>query len=198
VESALIEHDLITNTFTLAVDVVIRPARPDDLPKLEWFGKYWRFRNLFRQTYADQQTGRRLMLVADAGGFPVGQVFIQFDANEPRYADGRRRAYLYSLRVLEPFQGHGLGTRLIRAAEEVIAARGFDEVTIAVAKDNPNARRLYERLGYRVFAEDTGCWSFMDPDGQWQRVTEPCYVLEKHLDSAQRAADARRGEHVKR
>jgi hypothetical protein len=71
-------------------------------------------------------------------------------------------------------------------------------VTIAVAKDNPNARRLYERLGYRVFAEDAGCWSFMDPDGQWQRVTEPCYVLEKHLDSAQRAADARRGEHVKR
>lgn len=168
-------------SFSLHLTCTIRPAVEADLPKLEWGGQYRHFRRLFRQTFEEQRAGRRLMLVADVGGYPIGQVFIQFASSDSSFADGRHRGYLYSLRVMEPFQRHHIGTRLIEAAEQVLRERGYTWAVIAAAKDNPRARSLYERLGYTVFSEDPGYWQYTDPDGIVQTVVEPCWVMEKRL-----------------
>lgn len=162
-------------------EAIIRPATAEDLPKLEWFGRYWRYRDIFKRTFEEQERGRRLMLVADMDGFPVGQVFIQFESVERRYADGSQRAYLYSLRVMEAFQGHGLGTRLVKRAEEAIIERGYRWATIAVAQNNAGALRLYQRLGYDVFGEDPGQWSFVDPAGIRHQINEPAWLMHKQL-----------------
>ena len=58
------------------------------------------------------------MLVADCNDFPIGHIFIQLSSGEQHIADGRRRAYLYSLRVMDMFQGRGIGTRLIDEASK--------------------------------------------------------------------------------
>ncbi len=162
--------------------VVIRPLREDDLPALEWDGAYTRFRSVFRQTYQDTLRGQRLMLVAVAGEQMVGQIFVQLASSEAHFADGATRAYLYSLRVRPGWQGQGIGTRLMRAAEDALRARGFSIAIIAAGKDNPGAERLYRRLGYRTFAEDPGVWYFTDVNGVPQVVEEPCWVMEKRLD----------------
>lgn len=177
----MVANPATINVIPLQLEAVIRPATADDLPKLEWFGQYWRYRQIFQRTFREQQRGRRLMLVADVNDFPVGQVFIQFESVESRFADGSQRAYLYSLRVLEPFRRRGLGTQLILSAEEAIRARGYAWSTIAVAKDNPGARRLYERLGYQVFDDDPGRWSYNDPAGKRHQVNEPAWILQKQL-----------------
>jgi len=159
----------------------IRLATEADLPKLEWDGRYRHFRDLFHRTFEEQRVGRRLMLVADVDGYPVGQVFVQLTSSDHVFADGRQRGYLYSLRVKEPFQRQGLGTRLIQAAEAALRQRGYSWAVIAAAKENPSARRLYERLGYRVFTEDPGHWQYTDTEGVVHTVVEPCWVLEKRL-----------------
>jgi ribosomal protein S18 acetylase RimI-like enzyme len=82
---------------------------------------------------------------------------------------------------MTPFQRRGLGTALIREAEQYLIERNYDSVSIAAAKDNPDARRLYERLGYRVYTEDSGRWSYTDHEGRTRHVYEPCYMLEKYL-----------------
>jgi ribosomal protein S18 acetylase RimI-like enzyme len=161
--------------------VFIRPALDTDLPGLEWDGEYTRYRQVYRQTYADTERGARIMLVAVAEGAVVGQVFVQLASAETRYADGARRAYLYALRVRPGWRGQGLGTSLVEAAEDALLARGFATAVIAVGKDNLGARRLYERLGYAVFAEDPGVWYFTDVNGQQQLVEEPCWVMQKEL-----------------
>lgn len=166
---------------TLEIPVAFRLATYSDLPKLEWYGQYTHFRALFRRTYQEQLQNRRLMLVADCNNFPIGHIFVQLSSGEQRIADGRRRAYLYSLRVMEMFQGHGIGTRLILEAEILAADERFSWATIAAAKDNPRARRLYERLGYRVFGEDEGKWSYLDHENRMRYVHEPCWVLEKSI-----------------
>lgn len=51
-------------------------------------------------------------------------------------------------------QGRGIGARLLAEAE----ARIVGDVTLSVFTVNPDARRLYERLGYRV--EEDGVASF--------------------------------------
>jgi ribosomal protein S18 acetylase RimI-like enzyme len=164
--------------------VTIRPIREADLPGLEWDGAYTRYRRVFRQTYDDVVRGQRLMFVAAAGVQLVGQVFVQLSSTETRYADGYSRAYLYSLRVRPEWQGRGLGTRLIAAAEAVLVARGFTVAVIAAGKENPGALRLYERLGYRTFTDDPGVWYFQDVNGVQQSIEEPCWVMEKRLSLA--------------
>jgi ribosomal protein S18 acetylase RimI-like enzyme len=169
-------------TLTLELPVALRLATYSDLPKLEWYGQYTHFRALFRRTYQDQLQHRRLMLVADCNNFPIGNIFIQLNNNEARISEGRRRAYFYSLRVMEMFRGFGIGTQLIHEAESLTADHGFSWATIAAAKDNPRARRLYERLGYRVFGEDEGKWNYLDHENRMRYVHEPCWVLEKRIE----------------
>jgi ribosomal protein S18 acetylase RimI-like enzyme len=168
-------------TLELHCSVAIRPAVESDLPKLEWGGQYAHFRDVYRRTFQEHQRHRRLMLVADLQGYPVGQIFLQFSSGDVSFADGRTRAYLYSLRVMEPVQGLGLGTRLIQAAEDELRGRGFSWAVIAAAIENPGALRLYERLGYQVFSEDPGRWEYVDHQGRLRTVVEPCYVLEKRI-----------------
>lgn len=161
--------------------ITLRIAVRADLSKLEWCGQYTHYRHLFRRAFRDQQAGRRLMLVAVTSDFPIGMIFIQLQSAEHKVADGITRAYLYSLRVMEMFRGKGIGTSLIQEAEGIVMDRGFQWTTIAVAKDNHGARRLYERLGYCIFKDDPGQWSFIDHHGQVRRVNEPCWLLEKKL-----------------
>ncbi len=164
----------------LTVDVVVRPAELADLAGLEWFGQYAHYRRLFRDTYHEQQRGQRLMLVADFNGFPVGQVFLQLQSNRPT-PDNSTRIYFYALRVLDPFQRMGLGTALLNAAEQFALRRTYGWATIAAGKDNPAARRMYEKRGYRVCDQEDGDWSYVDQLGRTRYVHEPCWVLEKPL-----------------
>ncbi len=170
-----------TTSLSIEMPITLRIATRADLSKLEWYGQYAHYRQLFRRTFRDQQAGKRLMLVAASHDFPIGMVFIQFQSSERKVADGCTRAYLYSLRVMEMFRGKGIGTRLIQEAEGLIQDRDFQWATIAVAKDNHNARRLYERLGYRIFRDDPGQWSYLDYRGQVRNVNEPCWLLQKNL-----------------
>lgn len=164
-------------------EVVIRDLTAADLPALEWDGEYRHFRKVFQNAFEEAQAGRRIMLGAFASDWMVGQVFVQLNSSDTRFADGCRRAYLYSLRVRYEYQRRGIGTRLIRAAEDRLRSLNFKAVTIAASKDNPGAQSLYERLGYLIFMQDPGQWSFHDPEGQLIRVEEPCWVMEKQLSN---------------
>lgn len=168
-------------TIELTMSVTLRLAARSDLPKLEWYGEYAHFRPLFRRTFQDQLRGNRLMLVADCANFPIGQVFIQLGSEETRMAKPRERAYLYSFRVMEMFQGKGIGTRLLYEAEAMVGSMGYSATTIAVAKDNLKARRLYEHVGYGIFGDDDGHWSYTDHRGIVHHVHEPCWLLEKKI-----------------
>ena len=62
--------------------------------------------------------------------------------------------YIQSVAVREDYRGRGLGTALLEHAERRIF-RDQPNVFICVSSFNPAARRLYERLGYRVVGELT-------------------------------------------
>jgi len=162
-------------------DIVFRFAEREDLPRLEWYGKYTHFRRVFQRAYEDQVAGRRVMLLAVMNDWPIGQVFIQLESLDDALAQYGKRGYLYSLRVMDMFQRQGIGSALLIEAENILVSRDYDSVSIAAAKENPGARRLYERLGYHVFMEDAGRWHYVDHEGKTRHVSEPCWVLEKLL-----------------
>ncbi len=167
--------------FTVHLPITFRFATKHDLRRLEWFGEYTHFRNLIRRAYREQMQGRRLMLLADCHGYPVGQVFIQLASRDSRIADGSSRGYLYAFRVQAMFRGQGIGTRLLHEAEALLSERGYSWTTLSVAKDNEAALRLYQRQSYHIIGEDSGHWSYVDHRGVTQHMHEPAWVMEKRL-----------------
>jgi ribosomal protein S18 acetylase RimI-like enzyme len=165
----------------VSLAIHFRLAVEADLPNLEWYGQFTHFRSLFRKTFQEQKMGRRAMLIADCQGYPIGHIFVQFARSQTAYTDDDERAYLYSLRVMEMFQGQGIGTRLIQMAEALIRDRRMAWVTIAVGKQNIGALRLYERLGYEIYADDPGRWSYRDHQGIVRHMNEPSWLLQKCL-----------------
>jgi len=149
---------------------------------MEWDGEFRHFRRVYLDAYQRMQRGQSILWVA---ALPtkqlVGQVFIQFFCDRPELADGISRAYLYSFRIRKPFRSQGFGSRMMDVVEDDLRQRGFEYVTLNVARDNPRAQQLYVRRGFYVVAPEPGVWSYPDEKGAWQRVEEPAWRMEKIL-----------------
>lgn len=53
-----------------------------------------------------------------------------------------------SIVVHPAMRGKGIGTRLLEAVFDFARAKGFGSVRLEVVDTNPDARRLYERMGF--------------------------------------------------
>lgn len=163
--------------------IIIRKMIESDLPELEWDGEFLHFRNLYRGVYERMSRGSVMAWVAeDPGKGVIGQVFLQLDCDRPELADGWRRAYLYSFRIKPQYRNLGLGTRMLTVLENYLRERHFTRVTLNVARDNPDAIRLYKRCDFQIVAEEPGIWSYHDHNGKLQTVEEPSWRMEKLLN----------------
>jgi GNAT superfamily N-acetyltransferase len=126
-----------------------------------------------------------VLLLAWLDGRPVGDVFLATEpADEPevrRHLPGVPR--LIHLEVLGSYQRRGIGTALIRAGEDTARQLGHEWLALAVGVENPDARRLYLRLGYADWGHGTvvGTWVERDRDGPPVTQSEVCDVLVKRL-----------------
>jgi ribosomal protein S18 acetylase RimI-like enzyme len=78
-------------------------------------------------------------------------------------------------------QSCGIGTVLVRAAEDRIRARGLSCAELGVEAGNPRARALYERLGYVAYGSAPDGWDEEAPDGSIRRYETTCVLLRKPL-----------------
>ncbi len=76
--------------------------------------------------------------------------------------------------VAPEHEGKGIGSALVRALEERIAARGYDVASISALSANARALSLYRHLGYRLVRSGVEYDPSLDCD------TETCF-LEKVL-----------------
>lgn len=163
----------------------LRALRPQDAPGLEWEGQYTHFRRLYQLAFERAAAGRSVLWGIEwqqPQPQLVAQVFVLLEAEtDIRTADGRQRAFIHSFRVRPEHRNRGLGSRLLAHAEADLVARGFRWVTLNVAADNPDALRLYQRLGYQAVQAISGHWSFIDHEGVQRHLHEPGWRMQKEL-----------------
>jgi len=82
-----------------------------------------------------------LFFVAEMDGLIAGTVMGGYDGH---------RGWIYSLAVAPELRGGGIGTALVRRAEEALARMGCPKVNLQVFQSNAGAVAFYEKLGYRV------------------------------------------------
>lgn len=165
------------------MSVVVAEAGPQDLPALE--------RDLptgaaqvHRAHLRSAQEGVGTYLVAREEGRALGTVVVRWRG--PVGARARRRyagtPEIAHLQVDPPARGRGVGTALVAAAEELIAARGSRWSLLGVGLDNPRALELYLRLGYRrTDVIDTIHYTWVDAEGVAHPAVEDTLMLCRSL-----------------
>ncbi len=111
----------------------------------------WRVRSAsYREWLSD---ARSFLLVARAGGRPVAYALVRVMESGPHELDSWRVpeviAELETLVVHESARGEGIGTRLLDRVDRELEQLGIDELAVGLIPGNDDARRLYERRGFK-------------------------------------------------
>lgn len=81
----------------------------------------------------------------------------------------------------ETLRSRGIGSALIASAEQLAAGRGFACIGLGVQEDNTRAAELYQRLGYRRSTPYFDRWTYRDPYGLVNAVSDPCNFMVKDI-----------------
>lgn len=152
------------------MEVAIRPAVASDAAFLEEMlveAAYWRpgdppgsVEDIKRQPSLAHYTEGwplpgDLGVVAEAGQ-PIGAAWLRFfPAEDPGEAFIGVDIPEMAIGVARNWRGRGLGTRLLTALIDSARVAGLKTLSLSVEPDN-EARRLYERLGFREVGQGDG------------------------------------------
>lgn len=166
--------------------LTISPATLADIEQLTNSFPDWGARQKHGERWQRQQSGAAIYLVARHNDQPVGHALLKWGgATDPHVAQRLATACpdLEDLFVLGDWRNQGIGGDLLRVAEALVMRHGFDQLGLSVSVENPDAQRLYERLGYRDagFGPYVEQGSYTDEQGQIRSWEETCIYLIKHL-----------------
>ena len=129
----------------------LRPARDEDgdllwrihctsmRPPVE---ATWGWDEALQRTYFEASLGEGSRQIVRVGGADAGVLSVEARADH---------VFLKTIALLPEFQGRGIGTQVVRRVIDQAAGLGLP-VRLQVLKAN-RARGLYERLGFREYAQ---------------------------------------------
>lgn len=169
-----------------ALPVEIRLAEESQLDLLDALFSPDSNARYHHRRFAAQQSGEAVYLIAWHGDLPVGHFLLRWHgpSDDPTGRFPPDTACLEAGSTLPAYQRRGVGTRVIREAERLAREKGCRRIGLAVgSSDNPDARRLYERLGYRDWGQGEFVvqWDYETNDGRKGIESEVCVYLLKEL-----------------
>jgi len=85
-------------------------------------------------------------VIAEVENQIAGFIIAEAETRPQRAVTG----HIITIDVLEPYRRSGIGSLLIRAAEERLAARGAKAIELETARDNDAAIAFWQKHGYRT------------------------------------------------
>lgn len=159
---------------TVVVPVRVRDLRLRDLPECTWSGSATHLRYVERELVRAAAGEVDYLAVCARGDLPVAIGGIDYGVREGA-------GTLWQFAVLPALRSCGLGTLLIRSAEQRIEGRDLHRAELAVEEDNPRARALYDRLGYVAYSRAADAWDEEGPEGSIHRHETMCVLMRKEL-----------------
>ena len=158
----------------VVVPLTVRDLTAEDLPSCAWSGSATHLASVAKALERVRLGEVDYLAVCPPSGLPVAIGGID-------YAKTPGAGTLWQLAVHGALQSCGIGTILIRAAEQRIRARGLHRAELGVEECNPRARALYERLGYVAYGRELQSWDEESPDGTITRYETVSTLMRKEL-----------------
>ena len=100
----------------------------------------------------------RIVLLGSASQIPMAtvQLVLTNADNNPELANGWDIAHVHNLWVRKDHHRRGLAGCMMRYCEKLASQKRIKYLTLGVDDDNNPALSLYEKLGYKKFAEEEG------------------------------------------
>jgi ribosomal protein S18 acetylase RimI-like enzyme len=155
-------------------DVVIDDLQESDLADISWSGTKTHVQHVAEELKRVLSGDAEYIAVRNLEGRALAIGLI----DHVRYEEASEIGQLSTDPAL---QGRGLGTILIEAAEFRIRDRGHKWSILGVEVENVRARKLYERLGYSFYAEETDTWTAEDQHGNEYLHTADTVLLRKRI-----------------
>ena len=171
-----------------AFTITIKPAEESQLDVLEHEFSPDTLSKHHYKRYEVQKQGEGVYLIAWHGHTPVGHFLLRWsgphDAQVMRYIDVTHSACLEAGATRGEYRRKGVATALIREAERLAKEKGCTQIGLEVGStDNPDAKRLYEHLGYVDWGQGdfTISWEYIDRDGNTGTESEIVTYMHKSL-----------------
>jgi ribosomal protein S18 acetylase RimI-like enzyme len=133
-------------------EMVIGPMTPADIDRiLETFSVWGKSRVQYERYLCEQNQNERVVLVAKNRDNVVGYGTLIWESPHGPLNE-RHIPEILDLNVISKYQGQGIGSALISAAEQEVTSRGGPLIGISV-EQTPQyaaANRLYPKLGYEA------------------------------------------------
>lgn len=122
------------------------------------------------QSYANNYANGAYLFIKDKDGKKIGQANFWNDKKDPD------AVYLNFITVKKSARGLGYATATLHAAEEHSRKAGKKRMVLEVPGNAPDARHIYEKMGFKVTREATAAEA--KSDLMWGGLTS----MEKKLD----------------
>ena len=171
-----------------AFTIAIKPAEESQLDVLEHEFSPDGLSKYHYQRYEVQKQGKGVYLIAWHDHTPIGHFLLRWsgpqDAPVRTYLDVTKTAYLEAGATHSAYQRKGVATALIREAERLAKEHGCTHIGLEVGStDNPDAKRLYEHLGYVDWGQGEFLisWEYVERNGHPRTDSEIVTYMHKPL-----------------
>ena len=171
-----------------AFTITIKPAEASQLEVLQHEFSPDTLSKQHYKHYEVQKQGEGVYLIAWHEHIPVGHFLLYWrgpqDAQVMQHVDVTESAYLEAGATQVAYRRKGVATALIQEAEQLARAKGCLRIGLKVgSSDNPEAKRLYEHLGYVDWGHGDFLvsWEYMDRNGNTRTESEIVTYMHKLL-----------------
>ena len=154
--------------------LTVSDLTPADLPLIAWSGSATHLESVTR-ALERVPSGEVEYLAVRA---PDGQIVAKGGIDYKQHAQAPT---MWQLATRTELQSRGIGTLLIQTMEDRMRARGFKRAMVGVEHNNPRARLLYERLGYKTCGTEHASWERLDEHGHRFLYETEVILLDKQL-----------------
>lgn len=168
------------------LEIIIRQSQKDELDTLHNEFSPDSLIKLHHNRHEIQENGEGVYLIAWHNDKPISHILVRWNGpdKDPSNIYPFPTPYLEGIGTQEAYRRKGVATRMIQKAEYMIQERGLHQVGLTVGSDdNPDARQLYEKLGYKDWeqGEFTISWEYKNKNGNEGKEFEVCIYMFKEL-----------------
>lgn len=123
------------------------------------------------ESYARNLSNQAYLTIKDKDGKKIGSGSFWYDKEDPK------AVYLNWITVKSHARGNGYASEILKAAEEHSRAAGKERMILEVPGISPDARHIYDKMGFKVIKEPTE--KERKSDSVWGGLTH----MEKRLNN---------------